>query len=69
VRNATINSSPYLKNSILDYKMKENKKTYWKGLEQLNNDPEFVKTPIRNFVELPSSLSEDGSSSEETSLK
>ncbi len=43
--------------------MKENKKTYWKGLEQLNNDSEFVKNADKEFVELPSSLSEDGGSS------
>jgi molybdopterin-containing oxidoreductase family iron-sulfur binding subunit len=49
--------------------MKENKKTYWKGLEQLNNDPEFVKNADKEFVELPSSLSEDGSSSRRDFLK
>lgn len=43
--------------------MKDNKKTYWKGLEELNNDPEFVKNADKEFVELPSSSnSEDGSS-------
>lgn len=49
--------------------MKETKKTYWKGLEQLNNDPEFVKNADKEFVELPSSLSEDGSSSRRDFLK
>ena len=49
--------------------MKENKKTYWKGLEQLNNDPEFVKNADKEFVELPSSLSEDGGSSRRDFLK
>jgi len=49
--------------------MKETKKTYWKGLEQLNNDPEFVKNADKEFVELPSSLSEDGGSSRRDFLK
>ncbi|MCH6200387.1 TAT-variant-translocated molybdopterin oxidoreductase [Aquiflexum sp. LQ15W] len=31
--------------------MTENKKTYWKGLEQLTNDPEFVKNAEREFPE------------------
>ncbi|MDN3669744.1 TAT-variant-translocated molybdopterin oxidoreductase [Echinicola jeungdonensis] len=31
--------------------MKENKKTYWKGLEQLTNDPEFVKNADKEFPE------------------
>jgi MoCo/4Fe-4S cofactor protein with predicted Tat translocation signal len=31
--------------------MKENKKTYWKGLEQLTNDPAFVKNADREFPE------------------
>lgn len=43
--------------------MKENKKTYWKGLEELTNDPEFVKNADREFPEMPSSLnSEEGPS-------
>ncbi|MBN7817135.1 TAT-variant-translocated molybdopterin oxidoreductase [Algoriphagus pacificus] len=49
--------------------MKENKKTYWKGLEQLSNDPEFVKHADKEFAELPSSLSEDGSASRRDFLK
>lgn len=49
--------------------MKENKKTYWKGLEQLNNDPEFVKHADREFPELPSALGEDGSASRRDFLK
>ncbi|GMQ30825.1 TAT-variant-translocated molybdopterin oxidoreductase [Algoriphagus confluentis] len=49
--------------------MKENKKTYWKGLEQLSNDPEFVKNADREFPELPSSLSEEGSASRRDFLK
>ena len=49
--------------------MKETKKTYWKGLEQLSNDPEFVKNADREFAELPSSLNEDGSSTRRDFLK
>ncbi|MDF2159189.1 TAT-variant-translocated molybdopterin oxidoreductase [Algoriphagus sp. CAU 1675] len=49
--------------------MKETKKTYWKGLEQLKNDPEFVKQADREFPELPSALSEDGSASRRDFLK
>ena len=30
--------------------MKETKKTYWKGLEQLSNDPEFVKNADLEFA-------------------
>ncbi|RPA70187.1 4Fe-4S dicluster domain-containing protein [Cyclobacteriaceae bacterium YHN15] len=39
--------------------MKENKKTYWKGLEELTNDETFVKNAEREFPEGPSNL--DGS--------
>ncbi len=49
--------------------MKENKKTYWKGLEQLSNDPEFVKHADKEFAELPSSLNEDGNGSRRDFLK
>ncbi|SNS55998.1 quinol:cytochrome c oxidoreductase iron-sulfur protein precursor [Belliella buryatensis] len=35
--------------------MKENNKTYWKGIEQLTNDPEFVKNADREFPEFTSS--------------
>jgi MoCo/4Fe-4S cofactor protein with predicted Tat translocation signal len=31
--------------------MKDNKKTYWKGIEQLSNDPEFVKNAHNEFPE------------------
>ena len=31
--------------------MKETKKIYWKGIEQLNNDPEFVKYADKEFPE------------------
>ncbi|PSL05513.1 TAT-variant-translocated molybdopterin oxidoreductase [Cecembia rubra] len=40
--------------------MKENKKTYWKGLEELTNDESFVRNAEREFPEGPSNL--DGSS-------
>ncbi|WP_291781624.1 TAT-variant-translocated molybdopterin oxidoreductase [Cecembia sp.] len=40
--------------------MKENKKTYWKGLEELTNEESFVKNADREFPEGPSNL--DGSS-------
>ncbi|MBN7812275.1 TAT-variant-translocated molybdopterin oxidoreductase [Algoriphagus sp. H41] len=49
--------------------MKENKKTYWKGLEQLSNDAEFVKHADKEFAELPTTLSEDGNSSRRDFLK
>jgi MoCo/4Fe-4S cofactor protein with predicted Tat translocation signal len=49
--------------------MKENKKTYWKGLEQLSNDPEFVKHADKEFAELPTILNEDGSASRRDFLK
>ena len=49
--------------------MKENKKTYWKGLEQLSNDPEFVKNADREFAEMPSSLNEDGIATRRDFLK
>ncbi|NJN42626.1 MAG: TAT-variant-translocated molybdopterin oxidoreductase [Flammeovirgaceae bacterium] len=32
--------------------MSKNKKTYWKGLEQLRNDPEYVKHADKEFVDL-----------------
>lgn len=49
--------------------MKENKKTYWKGLEQLSNDPEFVKHADGEFAEMPRTLGEDGSASRRDFLK
>jgi MoCo/4Fe-4S cofactor protein with predicted Tat translocation signal len=49
--------------------MKENKKTYWKGLEQLSNDPEFVKHADGEFAEMPKTLGEDGSASRRDFLK
>src|SRR5258706_297633 len=32
--------------------MSETKKTYWKGLAQLNNDPNYVKHADKEFVDL-----------------
>jgi MoCo/4Fe-4S cofactor protein with predicted Tat translocation signal len=51
--------------------MKENKKTYWKGLEQLTNDPEFVKNADNEFPQyLPiSKENEEGGSSRRDFLK
>lgn len=50
--------------------MKENKKTYWKGLEQLTNDPEFVKNADREFPEyLPIAGQEEGGASRRDFLK
>src|SRR5690554_1715602 len=51
--------------------MKENKKTYWKGLEQLTNDPEFVKNANDEFPGyLPiSKENEEGGSSSRDFLK
>lgn len=40
--------------------MKDNKKTYWKGIEQLSNDPAFVKDAEREF---PESVTEDNNGS------
>jgi len=49
--------------------MKETKKTYWKGLEQLSNDPGYVKHADSEFTELPSALNEDGTASRRDFLK
>lgn len=51
--------------------MKENKKTYWKGLEQLTNDPEFVKNADQEFPGFTSkkNQTEEGSSSRRDFLK
>ena len=48
--------------------MKENKKTYWKGLEQLTNDPEFVKNADKEFPDAPA-VSADGGASRRDFLK
>lgn len=44
--------------------MKDNKKTYWKGIEQLSNDPEFVKKAESEFPEfLPINQNGEGEGS------
>ncbi len=44
--------------------MKDNKKTYWKGIEQLSNDPEFVKNAENEFPEfLPINENSEGEGS------
>ncbi len=44
--------------------MKDNKKTYWKGIEQLSNDPEFVKHADKEFPEfLPINKNGEGEGS------
>ncbi|TRX61726.1 4Fe-4S dicluster domain-containing protein [Fulvivirga sp. M361] len=50
--------------------MSDNKKTYWKGIEQLTNDPAFVKNAENEFPEfLPISDNEEGGSSRRDFLK
>lgn len=50
--------------------MKENQKTYWKGIEQLTNDPSFVKNSEGEFPEyLPINSNEEGSSNRRDFLK
>lgn len=51
--------------------MKENKKTYWKGLEQLTNDESFVKHADQEFPGIKGSKNqgEDGGSSRRDFLK
>ena len=51
--------------------MKENKKTYWKGLEQLTNNPEFVKNADQEFPGFTSKSNqkENGSSTRRDFLK
>jgi len=50
--------------------MKDNKKTYWKGIEQLSNDPEFVKHADKEFPDyLPINGNEDGGSNRRDFLK
>jgi MoCo/4Fe-4S cofactor protein with predicted Tat translocation signal len=44
--------------------IKDNKKTYWKGIEQLSNDPEFVKHADKEFPEfLPINQNGEGEGS------
>ena len=41
----------------------ESTKTYWKGLEELNNNPEFIKSSMHEFPETSSKeLNANGSS-------
>ena len=42
--------------------MKDNQKTYWKGIEQLSNDPAFVKNAEREFPETIAEEPGEGSS-------
>ncbi len=37
----------------------ENNKTYWRGLEELNNSPEFIKNSLSEFPEAPSKSESD----------
>jgi MoCo/4Fe-4S cofactor protein with predicted Tat translocation signal len=45
--------------------MKENTKTYWRGVEELSNDPEFTKNAEREFPEYVSLKEQEGSESSE----
>ena len=45
--------------------MKENTKTYWRGVEELSNDPEFLKNAEREFPEYVSLKEQDGGDSSE----
>ncbi|MCG8387441.1 MAG: TAT-variant-translocated molybdopterin oxidoreductase [Cytophagales bacterium] len=50
--------------------MSDNKKTYWKGVEQLTNDPAFVKNAESEFPEfLPINQNEEGGSNRRDFLK
>jgi MoCo/4Fe-4S cofactor protein with predicted Tat translocation signal len=50
--------------------MKENQKTYWKGIEQLKNDPEFIKKNEGEFPEyLPINENGEGNSNRRDFLK
>ncbi len=49
--------------------MKDNKKTYWKGIEQLTNDPAFVKNADREFPEFPGSEGDAAASNRRDFLK
>lgn len=45
--------------------MKENTKTYWRGVEELSNDPEFLKNAEREFPEYVSLKEQEGGDSAE----
>lgn len=49
--------------------MKENQKTYWKGIEQLTNDTEFVKKNEGEFPEYLPVSDQDGNSNRRDFLK
>jgi MoCo/4Fe-4S cofactor protein with predicted Tat translocation signal len=50
--------------------MKENQKTYWKGIEQLKNDPSFVKNAEKEFPDyLPINENGQGDSNRRDFLK
>uniref|UniRef100_UPI0040475E47 TAT-variant-translocated molybdopterin oxidoreductase n=2 Tax=Roseivirga sp. TaxID=1964215 RepID=UPI0040475E47 len=50
--------------------MKENQKTYWKGIEQLTNEPSFVKNAEKEFPEyLPINENGEGNSNRRDFLK
>lgn len=49
--------------------MKENQKTYWKGIEQLTNDSEFVKKNSSEFPEYLPVSNEEGNSNRRDFLK
>jgi MoCo/4Fe-4S cofactor protein with predicted Tat translocation signal len=50
--------------------MSDNKKTYWKGLEQLSNDPEYVKHADKEFPDfLPISEQDNSGNSRRDFLK
>ena len=44
--------------------MSETKKVYWKGLEQLKNDPAFVKNAHQEFAAVQESPEDPGHSSQ-----
>ncbi|HSZ24656.1 MAG TPA: TAT-variant-translocated molybdopterin oxidoreductase, partial [Cytophagaceae bacterium] len=50
--------------------MKENTKKYWRGVEELSNDPEFVKNSQKEFLDTPSLKEQlDGDMSEGTNRR
>ncbi|UII24143.1 TAT-variant-translocated molybdopterin oxidoreductase [Fulvivirga ligni] len=49
--------------------MSDNKKTYWKGIEQLSNNPEIVKNSEREFPEVLPTDGEEGGSNRRDFLK
>lgn len=49
--------------------MKENTKTYWRGVEELSNDPEFIKNAEKEFPEYVSLKEQSGDTSEGTNRR